>query len=81
MAILLIYAIFNNNKYVIIGFLVQLLGLLIVLPVYLYFKLTIEGDSEISSPLLSFIHRIIINPVLVLLLIPGFYYQQHIDKK
>lgn len=80
LAILLIYVIFTNRKYVILGFLVQLFGLFIILPVYLYFKLTFEGDSEISSPLLSFIHRIIINPILVLLLIPAFLYQQQKDK-
>jgi len=75
LAILLIYAIFFQRKYVIIGFIIQLFGLLIILPIYFYFKLSFEGDSEISSPLLSFIHRIVIHPIIILLLIPAFYYQ------
>ena len=80
LAILLIYSIFMQRKYVIIGFIVQLFGLLIVLPVYLYFKLSLEGDTEISSPLLSFVHRIVIHPIMVLLLIPGFYFQEQMEK-
>ena len=79
LAILLIYSIFMQRKYVIIGFIVQLFGLLIVLPVYLYFKLSLEGDTEISSPLLSFVHRIVIHPIMILLLIPAFYYQKHFE--
>ena len=69
-----------QRKYVLIGFIVQLIGLFIVLPVYLYIKLSLEGDSEISSPLLSFVHRIVIHPIMVLLLIPAFYYQESKQK-
>ena len=78
--ILLIYVIFESRGLVKIAFFVQLFGLFVVLPLYFYFKLTLEGTSEISSPLLSFIHRIIVNPILMLLLIPAFYYQQHLAK-
>jgi exosortase F-associated protein len=74
--ILLIYVIFESRGLVKIAFFVQLFGLFIVLPLYFYFKLTLEGPSEISSPLLSFIHRIVVNPILMLLLIPAFYYQK-----
>ena len=74
--ILLIYVIFASRGLVKIAFYVQLFGLFIILPLYFYFKLTLEGPSEISSPLLSFIHRIVVNPILMLLLIPAFYYQQ-----
>ena len=76
--ILLIYAIFESRGLVKIAFLVQLFGLLVVLPFYFYFKLMLEGPSEISSPLLSFVHRIIVNPILMLLLIPAFYYQRQL---
>ena len=80
LAILMIYALFTQRKYVMMGFIVQLIGLFIVLPVYLYIKLSLEGDSEISSPLLSFVHRIVIHPIMVLLLIPAFYYQESKQK-
>lgn len=76
--ILLIYVIFQKIQLIKIAFALQLFGLFIVLPIYFYFKLTLEGTSEISSPLLSFIHRIVVNPILMLLLIPGFYYQKRL---
>jgi len=76
--ILLIYVIFESRGLVKIAFFVQLFGLFIILPLYFYFKLTLEGPSEISSPLLSFIHRVVVNPILMLLLIPAFYYQEHL---
>ena len=76
--ILLIYVIFESRGLVKIAFFVQLFGLFIILPFYFYFKLSLEGPSEISSPLLSFIHRVVVNPILMLLLIPAFYYQEHL---
>lgn len=71
----LIYAIYYNISYVKIGSLVQLVEMFVLLPLYFYIKLTLEGDSEISSPLLSQIHRLIVNPMLMILLMIGFYYQ------
>ena len=76
--ILLIYVIFESSGLVKIAFYVQLFGLLIILPLYFYFKLSLEGPSEISSPLLSFIHRVVVNPIIMLLLIPAFYYQKQV---
>lgn len=76
--ILLIYALFQNRTLTQVAFALQLFGLVVILPIYFYFKLSLEGPSEISSPLLSFIHRIVVNPILMLLLIPAFYYQQKI---
>lgn len=77
----LIYVLFLKKEYVRLAFYVFLIELLLILPVYLYFKLTLEGDSEISSPLLSPIHRMVINPLLMIVLIAGLYYQQFILKK
>ena len=79
--ILLIYTLFQNRALTQVAFALQLFGLFIILPIYFYFKLSLEGPSEISSPLLSFIHRIVVNPILMLLLIPAFYYQQKIQKQ
>lgn len=76
LSILLIYALFYKKSYVIAGFYLELLGLLILLPLYFTLKLTYEGDTEISSPLFSFFHRLIINPTLMILLIVGLFYQQ-----
>ena len=71
LAILLIYALFDNKRLVQIAFIIQVTGLLLVMVPYLIVKLNLEGDTEISSPLLSFWHRMIVNPVLILLLIPA----------
>jgi exosortase F-associated protein len=73
---LLIWSLFREMKYLTAAFIVFLIELFIILPVYFVVKLNLEGASEISSPLLSQIHRIIVNPLLMIILIMGFYYQQ-----
>ncbi len=72
----IIYSLFHEKKYLRIAFLVFCLEFFFILPVYLIVKLRVEGDSEISSPLLSQIHRLIVNPMLMLLLMVAFYYQR-----
>jgi exosortase F-associated protein len=78
---LLIYALFKEYKYLKIAFIMFLVELLFILPIYFLLKLSLEGDSEISSPLLSLIHRLIVNPTLMLLLIAGFVYQKNLPKR
>ncbi|MEX2234241.1 MAG: exosortase F system-associated protein [Cyclobacteriaceae bacterium] len=77
---LIIFALFRENKYLKIAFWVFLFELLVILPVYLVVKLSLEGDSEISSPLLSQVHRLIVNPMLMILLMAGFIYQRILKK-
>ncbi|MEO5602546.1 MAG: hypothetical protein ABIR06_16610 [Cyclobacteriaceae bacterium] len=77
---LIIYALFQKKKYLKIAFWVFLAELLVILPLYLIIKLTFEGDSEISSPLLSQVHRLIVNPMLMILLMVGFFYQEFFNK-
>lgn len=72
----LIYAWFKERKYLIISFYLFLAEVFLLLPIYFFVKLTLEGDSEISSPLLSQIHRLIVNPLLMFLLMVGFIYQR-----
>lgn len=73
---LLIYALFQRKSYLVVAFYVFLFELLVLLPVYFVVKLSLEGDSEISSPLLSFVHRLIVNPMLMFVLMAGFLYQK-----
>ncbi len=73
---LLIWSLFGEIKYLTAAFWVFLIELFIILPIYFIVKLNLEGASEISSPLLSQIHRIIVNPLLMVILIIGFYYQK-----
>jgi len=73
LAILLIYALFYERKYVLFAVWVQVFGLVFVLVPYFIIKLYLP---HYNGPLISFLHRLILNPTLLLLLIPAFYYQR-----
>ncbi len=75
--LLIIYALFQERKYLVFGSIIQLIEVFILMPIYFIIKLRFEGDSEISSPLLSQIHRLIVNPVLMLLFITGLLLQKY----
>jgi exosortase F-associated protein len=75
LAIGLIYALFATRKYVIFAIYVQIFGVVaFLLP---YFVLKIYFPSY-NGPYLNFLHRLILNPTLLALLIPAFYYQKYI---
>lgn len=74
----LIMSIFNKEKYLRIGFYLFMFEFFILLPIYFIMKLSLEGDSEISSPLLSQLHRMIVNPLLMIILILGLVYQDFV---
>jgi exosortase F-associated protein len=73
LAILLIHALFFERKYVLFAVWVQLLGMVFVLIPYFILKFYFQGYN---GPLVSFLHRLVLNPTLLLLLIPAFYYQR-----
>lgn len=73
---MMIYVFFRERKYLVVAFYLFLIELIIILPLYFVIKLSLEGDSEVSSPLLSQIHRIIVNPLLMILLMVAFLYQR-----
>jgi exosortase F-associated protein len=73
LAILLIYALFYERKYVWFAVAVQVFGLVFVLIPYFILKFNFPGYN---GPLISFLHRLVLNPTLILLLIPAFYYQR-----
>jgi exosortase F-associated protein len=77
-AIGLIYALFGLRKYVVFSVWVQLAGMVFFL--FPYFVLKLYFPSY-NGPLISFLHRLILNPILLLLLIPAFYYQQKLAGK
>ncbi|HLZ17076.1 MAG TPA: exosortase F system-associated protein [Cyclobacteriaceae bacterium] len=76
LCVILILGLFEEKKFVKMAFLVFVFELVVVLPLYFWIKLKMEGDSEISSPLLSQIHRLVVNPMLMFILMAGFYYQK-----
>ncbi len=73
LAIALIYAVFAERKYVLFAIGVQVFGLVFVLIPYFIIKFNYPGYN---GPLVSFLHRLVLNPTLILLLIPAFYYQR-----
>lgn len=77
---LIILALFPGKSYLKIAFILFFIELLVILPAYFAVKLWTEGDSEISSPLLSQVHRLIVNPMLMILLIAGFFYQRYFKR-
>lgn len=76
LVVLLIYGLFGKRKYVIFALYVQIAGIALVLMPYL----VIKYYTNYNGPLVSFMHRLIVNPLLMLLLIPAFYYQNNIPK-
>jgi hypothetical protein len=74
----MIYSIFKEKNYRQVAFVVFMIELFVILPIYLLLKLSLEGTSEISSPLLSFIHRLIVNPTLMVLTGMALAYQKFI---
>ncbi len=79
--LVIISAWFRNASITRLAIGVQLVDLFILFPIYLFIKLKWEGDSEVSSPLLSQFHRLIINPTLMILLIPAIYFQKIAKRK
>lgn len=69
----LIYALFAERKYVVFALWVQILGMLLLLVPYLIVKVQMP---YYNGPLISFVHRLILNPTILLLLIPAFYVQR-----
>jgi exosortase F-associated protein len=74
----LIYALFPLRKYVLFAFVVQLAGMLLFMMPYIIIKL---HYPRYNGPLLNFLHRLILNPTLLLLLIPAFFYQEGSSSK
>lgn len=77
----IIFALFNDKASRRMAWVVFLLELFIMLPAYLTAKLLLEGPSEISSPLLSFIHRLVVNPLLMALTIVAMAYEKFLYRR
>ncbi len=78
LCILLIYALFNNRRYVVFGFYMQIFGLLVLFPIYIF--LTLKADTYADYSLVVPLYRLVMNPILMVLLIPAFYFQQKIKQ-
>ena len=69
----LIYALFQERKYVLFALAVQAVELVFLLVPYFIIKVHYPAYN---GPLISFLHRLVLNPLLLLLLIPAFYLQR-----
>jgi exosortase F-associated protein len=76
-AIAIIYGIFGPGKYVKFAAYILLFGLFILLPTYLILVLYFYPESY---SFLNHLHRLVLNPVLMMLLIPAFYSQMQNQK-
>lgn len=74
----LIYALFRERKYVIFALYVQVAGVFFFLLPYFILKIYFPAYN---GPLISFLHRLILNPTLLMLLIPAFYYQRQVERR
>lgn len=75
--IALIYAIFNEKKYARFSFLVMIFGFLVLLPIYMFLSINFYNELTV---VLHYYHRLVVNPTLLMLLIPAFFYQQSMEK-
>ncbi|MBL3655373.1 exosortase F system-associated membrane protein [Fulvivirga sediminis] len=74
--IAIIYALFAKRKYVVFAFYIQLAGVVCILLPYLIIKY----HTSYNGPLVSYLHRLVVNPLLMLLLIPAIFYQENNTK-
>jgi exosortase F-associated protein len=77
-ALLLLYALFHERKYILFGVYVQVVGVILFLIPYFVLKLY---WPTYNGPMISFLHRLIMNPTTLLLLIPAFYYQKSLYQR
>jgi|GEM_PF-557213 len=72
-SLLFIYGLFQKPSYVKVGLVVMGFGLFVLLPSYLILATQFK---ESAFHMLTFLHRITMNPWLMLMLVPAFYYDQ-----
>lgn len=75
-ALALLWVIFQRRDYLQLAVLVLLFGLFVLLPVYFVGYFYFQDFFGIT---LSYLHRLVMNPTLMMLLIPLFYLQIRIE--
>jgi exosortase F-associated protein len=77
-AIFILMGLFADRKYLRLALAVFLFGLVVLLPAY--FIAVFFFLPEVHS-FLNHIHRLVLNPVLMLMLIPAIYYQKRLENE
>ena len=68
----IIFSLFAQKRFILFALAVQVIGIVFVLIPYFVLKLYFHTGN---GPLVSFLHRLILNPTLMALLIPAFWLQ------
>ncbi len=69
----LVYGLFGQKMYVMLGFYIQLFGMFFILLPYLIIKINYPAQA---GAFFSFLHRLVVNPLLLLMLIPAIFYAE-----
>ncbi len=72
-SIAIIYGLFYERKYARFAMYVMFFGLFVLVPAYIALYLS---QPEGFSSMLGHLHRVVMNPVLMMLLVPAFFYQR-----
>lgn len=77
-SILIIHGFLLKKSYTSFAFVLMAFGLVVLLPLYFYIYLSaVPGFSS----MISHMHRIVLNPVLMMLLLPALWYQEQLSDK
>jgi exosortase F-associated protein len=76
-AVLLVAALFGRRNHVVIAIYVQIIGLVVILIPYIILKI---NYPSYNGPMVSFLHRLVLNPLLIYLLIFFFWYNEKYQK-
>lgn len=68
----IIFSLFAQKRFILFALAVQVIGIVFILIPYFVLKLYFHTGN---GPLISFLHRLILNPTLMALLIPAFWLQ------
>ena len=68
---------FNNKRWTIQGAILIVIVFVITFPIYLY---CVSGRFEMGQLFSFYMRRFVIQPLILLLIIPMFYYRKHINK-
>lgn len=68
----IIYALFGQKQYIYFALVVQAFGIVFLLIPYFVLKIYFHSGN---GPLVNFLHRLVLNPTLMILLIPAFWLQ------
>jgi exosortase F-associated protein len=77
-AMILVYGLFYEKRFLRFSFYVLLFGLVVLMPTYLLLYLS---QPEGFTSMISHLHRVVFNPVLMMLLIPAFFFQVQQERR